>query len=45
MMMQDCDLLGKSSTGSELNWWAVDGQASVRHTNAPTIKFSYFLIY
>ena len=41
--MQDYDFLGKSSTGLGLNWWAVDGRASVCHTNAPTnflfIKF------
>jgi len=33
MMMQDHGFLGKSSTSSGLNWWAVDGRASVQHTN------------
>jgi len=42
MMMQDYDFFGKSSSGSGINWWRVDGWASVCHTNAPTTKFSYF---
>lgn len=40
MMIQDYDFLGKTTTDSK--WRAVDGRASVCHTNAPTIKFSYF---
>src|SRR6218665_12754 len=45
--IQDYEFLGKSSTDSGLNWWAVDGRASVGHTNALTIKMllSYFLIH
>lgn len=41
-MVQDYDLFGKNSAGSVLNSSAVDGQMSVCHTNAPTIKFSHF---
>jgi len=43
MMMQDYDFLRKSSTGSELNWWTVDGRAGVRYT--PTCQLLYFTIF